>query len=125
MYKLKFLLTRYARPFYKLIGVTAAGGAVAAIGASFTAYFVPVVVVLAVSAAAVAAMAATLAILVLNVMAAASLQRGFDRFETAYDAYRRANNIPDIFYEEADLAEAAARNGAGGGPSSMPAASAP
>jgi hypothetical protein len=122
MYKLKFLLTRYARPFYKLLGLAAAGGAVVATGAFFTDYFIPVVVVLAVFAAAVAAVAALLATLVLNAVAAARLQRAIDRFEAAYDAYRRANNIPDIFYEEMDLAEAAARNGAGGHPTSMPAA---
>jgi hypothetical protein len=124
MYKLKFLLTRYARPFYKLLGLAAVGGVVVAIGASFTAYVVPVLIVLAVSAAAVAAIAALLGVLVLNAVAAAGLQRIIDRFEAAYDAHRRANNIPDAFYEEMDLAEAAERNGAGGGPSSMPAASA-
>jgi hypothetical protein len=120
MYKLRFLLRHYARPFYKRLGLVAAGGAVVAAGASFTPYVVPVVVVLAVSAAAVAALAALLGILVLNAVAAAGLQRIIDRFEAAYDAYRRANNIPDIFYEEMDLAEAAERNGMGGG-SSLPA----
>ena len=75
-------------------------------------YFEPVAIVLAVSAGALATLAATLGILVLNVVVAAGLQRGFDRFEAAYDAYRRANAIPDIFYEEADLAEAAERDGA-------------
>jgi hypothetical protein len=121
MYKLKFLLTRYALPFYKLLGAIAVAEAVAAIGASFTTYFVPVLMVLALSAAAVAALAALVGILVLNAAVAAGLQRGIDRFEAAYDTHRRANNIPDIFYEEMDLAEAAERNGMGGRPSSMPA----
>jgi xanthosine utilization system XapX-like protein len=121
MYKLRFLLRHYARPFYKVLGLVAAAGAVVAAGASFTPYVVPVLIVLAVSAAALAALAALLGILVLNAMVAAGLQRIIDRFEAAYDAYRRANNIPDIFYEEMDLAEAAERNGLGGGPSSMPA----
>jgi hypothetical protein len=111
MYKLKFLVTSYARPFYKLLGASTVVGAVVALGASFTAYFGPVMIVLAVLVAAIAVVAATLAILVLNVLVASCLQRGFDHFEAAYDAYRRANNIPDIFYEEADLAEAAERNG--------------
>jgi len=84
-----------------------------------------VLIVLAVSAAAVAALAALLGILVLNAVAAAGLQRVIDRFEAAYDAYRRANNIPDIFYEEMDLAEAAERNAMGSGPQSMGVPSAP
>jgi hypothetical protein len=112
MYKLTYLLTIYARPFYKGLGVAAAVGAAAAAGASFTTYFVPALIVLGALVAAVATAAATLAILVLNVAVAAGLQRGFDRFEAAYDAYRRANNIPDIFYEEMDLVEAAERSAA-------------
>lgn len=109
MYKLKFLLTRFARPFYRMLGWAAVIGTSVAAGASFTAYFGPVVIVLAAFVAAIAGAAATLAILVLNVVVAASLHRGIDRFEAAYDAYRRANSIPDIFYEEMDLAEAAER----------------
>lgn len=112
MYKLRFLLTRYARPFYRRLAVALALGMTIVAGASFTAYFEPVAIVVAVCMGAVAALAATLGILVLNVVAAAGLQRSLDRFEAAYDAYRRANAIPDIFYEEADLAEAAERDGA-------------
>ena len=114
MYKLTFLLTHYLRHFYKLLGVAAALGAAVAAGAWFTPYFGTVVVVLAAAVAAIAVVAATLAVLVLNVMVAAGMRRGFDHFEAAYDAYRRANSIPDIFYEEADLAEAAERNSAAG-----------
>jgi hypothetical protein len=109
MYKLKFLLTRFARPSYKMLGWAAVAGAAGAAGASFTAYFGAVVLILAAVVAAIAGAAATLAVLVLNVVVAASLHRGIDRFEAAYDAYRRANRIPDIFYEEMDLAEAAER----------------
>jgi len=112
LYKLRFLLTRYARSFYRRLGIAVALGMTVAAIASFTDYFEPVATVLAVSAGALATLAATLGILVLNVVVAAGLQRGFDRFEAAYDAYRRANAIPDIFYEEADLAEAAERDGA-------------
>jgi hypothetical protein len=114
MYKLRFLLTVYARPLYKWLGAAAALSAVIAAGASFTAHFAPVMMVLGGVAAAITAVPVLLAILVLNAAAAASLQRGFDHFEAAYDAYRRANRLPDIFYEEADLAEAAERNGTAG-----------
>jgi hypothetical protein len=107
MHKLKFLLANYARPFYRWLAAGAAVGAIAAGGAAFTAYFAPVAIVVGALAGLVVAAAATLAILVLNVLVAASLQRGIDRFEAAYDAYRRANNIADVFYEEMDLAEAA------------------
>jgi hypothetical protein len=113
MYKLTYLLTVYARPFYKGLGVAAAVGAAAAAVASFTSYFVPVLIAVGALVAAVAVVVALLAILVLNAAVAAGLQRGFDRFEVAYDSYRRANNIPDIFYEEMDLAEAAERDAAG------------
>jgi hypothetical protein len=109
MYKLKFFLTRYAPPLYRWLGWAALVGAVVAAGAYFTAYFGPVVLVLAMAFGAVAALAATLAILVLNVVVAAHMHRGIEHFEAAYDAYRRANNVPDLFYEEMDLAEAAER----------------
>ena len=114
MYKLKFLLTCYAVPFYRRLGAALALAAAVALGASFTAYFEAVVLILACLAGLLAGGAAMLAITVLNVLAAAALQRGFDRFEAAYNAYRKANNIPDIFYLEADLAEAAARESAEG-----------
>ena len=114
MYKLRFLLTSYLRPFYRLLAAVVVLGAAALAGASFTAYFAPALFVFVTVVGAIVAAAATLAILVLNVVVAAGMQRGFDRFEAAYDAYRRANNIPDIFYEEADLAEAAERNSAAG-----------
>jgi len=111
MYMLKFLLTRYARPFYKVLGLAALVGAVVLAALSPTGYLVPALIVVGAAAGAVVALAVTLGILVLNVVVAASLKRGFDRFEAAYNTYRKANNIPDIFYEEMDLAEAAARNG--------------
>lgn len=114
MFKLRFLLTSYLRPFYRSLGFAAAIGAVAAAAAWFTPYFGLVAAIVAASAAALAAVAALLALLVLNAAVAAGLQRGFDRFEAAYDAWRRANAIPDIFYEEADLAEAAERKGTAG-----------
>ena len=107
MYMLKFLLTDYARPFYKALAVIVAIGVAAAAGAWFTDYFEPVAIALAALVGVIVAAAATLGILVLNVVVAASLKRDFDRFEAAYDAYRRVNNVPDIFYEEMDLAEAA------------------
>jgi hypothetical protein len=109
MYKLKFLLADYARPLYRWLAAGAAIGAIVAGSAAFTAYFAPVVIVVGTLAGLVVTAAATLGILALNVLVAAGLQRGIDRFEAAYDTYRRANNIPDIFYEEMDLAEAAQR----------------
>ena len=112
MYKLKFLLRHYAVPFYRRLGLFVLLAAAITLGASFTAYFEPVALTFAALAGLLAAGVATLAILVLNVLIAAGLQRGFDRFEAAYDAYRRANDIPDIFYLEADMAEAAARESA-------------
>ncbi len=114
MYMLKFLLAHYARPFYKALGVAAALGALAALGAYFTAYFEPVVLGLGALAGVLAAAAATLAVLVLNAALAAGLARRFEHFASAYDAYRRANGIPDPFYEELDLAEAAEREAARG-----------
>ncbi len=110
MYKLKFLLTRYMLPSYRLLAVVMVAGAVCVAVASFTPHFAAVLVAVAAVFGAIAAAVATMAILVLNVLVAAGLQRGLDRFEAAYDGYRRANNIPDIFYEEADLAEEAERN---------------
>lgn len=114
MYKLRFLLATYLRPVYGPVVLAVALGAAALAGASFTDHFVPALIVYGTAVGALAAAAATLGILVLNVAVAAALQRGFDRFEAAYDAYRRANGIPDIFYEEADLAEAAEQNGTAG-----------
>ncbi len=107
---LKFLLTRYARPFYKILGLAAVVGAVVLAALSPTGYLASALIVLGAAAGAVIALAVTIGVLVLNVAVAASLKRGFDRFEAAYDTYRKANNIADIFYEEMDLAEAAARN---------------
>jgi len=106
MYMLKFLLTRYARPFYKVLGAAAVIGAVILAALSPTGYLAPALIVVGAAAGAVVALALTLGVLVLNVVVAAGLKRGFDRFEAAYDTYRRANNIPDVFYEEMDLAEA-------------------
>ena len=40
-------------------------------------------------------------------LAAAWLHRGIIRFEDAYNGYRKANRIADIFYEAMDLEEAA------------------
>jgi hypothetical protein len=111
MYKLKFLLTRYARSFYRWLAALTAAGAALTLAASFTAWSAAVTLVFALFVGAIAGAAATLAVLVLNVVVAAGLQRGIERFETAYDAYRRANRIPDVFYEEMDLAEAAERHG--------------
>ena len=114
MYMLKFLLARYARPFYRALAAAAALGALAALGAYFTAYFEPVVLVLGVLAAVLAAAAATLGVLVVNAALAAGLARRLEHFAAAYDAYRRANGIPDPFFEEMDLAEAAEREAARG-----------
>lgn len=108
MYKLKFLLRHYSRPFYGRLAAAALAGLVLLAGAASTPYLAPVGWIVGLGAGAVAATAATLAILVLNVMIASDLGRRIDRFEAAYDTYRRANGIVDIFYEEADLAEAAA-----------------
>jgi hypothetical protein len=112
MHKLKFLLTIYARSFYKTLAVLIAAGAAVTLASWLTPWSGAVTLVFALFLAAIVAVSATLAISVLNVMVAAGLHRGIDRFEAAYDAYRRANAIPDIFYEEMDLAEAAAREDA-------------
>jgi hypothetical protein len=112
MSKLKFLLVHYARPFWRGLGWAALAGAAVAAAAFFTPYFAPVAIVLAAAAAAVACAAATLAILVLNAVAAAGLHRAIDRFESAYNAWRKASNVFDIFYEEMDLEDAAAERAA-------------
>jgi len=115
MIKLRYLLTIYARPFYRWLGWAALAGAALAVAAFFTPWFAPVAIVLAALAAALAGAAATLAILVLNVAVAANLHRGIDRFEAAYNTWRKANNVFDIFYEEMDLDDAAAERERSGG----------
>lgn len=112
MFKLKFLLTVYARAFYKRLTILTAAGAAVTLAASFTTWSGAVTLAFGLAVGAIAATAATLAVMVLNVVVAAGLHRGIDRFEAAYDAYRRANKIADIFYEEMDLAELAEREGA-------------
>lgn len=112
MYKLKFLLARYARPAYRWLAVGLALAALAAIAAWFTPLFEPVAIALGIVLAALAGAAATLGVVTVNVVVAAGLQRRIDHFEAAYDAYRRANDIPDIFYAALDEEEAAAENGA-------------
>lgn len=109
MHKLTFLLRLYAWPFYRRAGVLLAAGGLITLGAALTPLAVPVAVAYAMGVGALAALAATLGVLVLNVVLAAGLARGIERFEAAYDAYRRANAIPDIFYEEMDLLEATER----------------
>ena len=90
MYMLKFLLTDYARPFYKALAVIVSIGVAAVAGAWFTDYFEPVAIALAALIGVIVATAATLGVLVLNVVVAASLKRDFDRFEAAYEARKRA-----------------------------------
>jgi hypothetical protein len=109
MYKLRFLLAVYARDFYKVLAAMVAAGAGVTVAASFTPLSGAVALVFALFVGALVAGAATLAILVLNVVVAAGMHRGIERFEAAYNTYRLANNIPDIFYEEMDLEDAAAR----------------
>jgi hypothetical protein len=109
MFKLAFLLRLYALPFYRRLAVLTAVGAAATVAASFTAWAGTVALVYALFVGAITVIAATLGVTVANAMVAAALHRGIERFEAAYDTYRRANNIPDLFYEEMDLAEAAER----------------
>jgi hypothetical protein len=107
MHKLRFLLTVYARPFYRGLGWAAAASAIVAAAAFFTPWFMPVAIVIAAAVAALAGAAATMAILVLNAAVAAHLHRDIERFEAAYNVWRKANNVFDIFYEEMDLEDEA------------------
>ncbi len=107
MPKLKFLLERYARPLYRRLALAALAVAVAAAIAAAFGYPEPAAIAVAIVVAAVVAVAGTVAISVGNVLAAAWLHRGIIRFEDAYDSYRKANRIVDIFYEAMDLEEAA------------------
>lgn len=106
MYKLRFLLGVYARGVYVPAAALLAAGAAATVAASFTPWAGPVALVFALAAGAVVASMATLGVLVLNAALAAALSRAIGRFEAAYDSYRGAHNIPDLFYEEMDRLDA-------------------
>ncbi len=107
MPKLNYLLARYARPFYRRLALSALAVAVAAGIAAAFGYPEPAAIAVAIPLALVAAVSGTVAISVGNVLAAVWLHRGIIRFEDAYNSYRKANRIADIFYEAMDLEEAA------------------
>ncbi len=107
MPKLSYLLARYARPFYRRLALCALAVAVAAGIAAAFGYPEPAAIAVAIPVALFAAVSGTVAISVGNVLAAAWLHRGIIRFEDAYNSYRKANRIVDIFYEAMDLEEAA------------------
>ena len=109
MYKLRFLVGLYARGLWRPIAVLLGLGGTVTLGAALTPFAAPVALTYALVAGALAALAVTSGVMVLNAALAAALGRGIARFEAAYDAWRRANAIPDLFYEEMDREEAAAR----------------
>ncbi len=108
MLKLGFLLRVYARPAYKALAVVLLLAAAAAVAAHFAGLLAPVLLVLGILGGALLALAATVAILVANAAAAAWLHRVIERFEAAYNSYRKANRLADPFYEAMDLEDAAA-----------------
>jgi hypothetical protein len=114
MFKLRFLLCLYALAFYRRLAVLAVAGAAVTLAAWFTPWAAAAILVYALFVGAIVVTAATLAVTVANALIAARLHRGIARFEAAYDGYRRENNLPDIFYEEMDLAEAAEREAKAG-----------
>ena len=107
MYKLKFFLRVYAGPLYRRLAFAALAVAVAAGVAVAVGWGGPAAVVLACLGLASAAVVGTVAVSVGNVLAAAWLNQVIARFEEAYNRYRKGNHIPDPFYEEMDLEEAA------------------